>query len=131
MDLKDDNVPHFYDNHDMKNPSFEIYVNGQLVSTAGITSEFGVVTAITKWVNSSVDNYKDLSVEISGLDSTNDSYLKWFTQDLVIGDEVTIKIADSNEISTPIVKPKMSDEEHLERKISYFHRLKEELKDHI
>lgn len=34
----------------MNNPSFEIYVNNQLVSIAGITAEFGVVTAMTTWV---------------------------------------------------------------------------------
>jgi hypothetical protein len=115
----------------MKNPSFEIYINNRLVTTAGITSEFEVVTAITKWVNSSVDNYKDLSINVGGLDSTDESYLTWFNQDLGIGDEVTIKITDIDNIFTPTVNPKISEEEHLERKINYFHRLKEELKDHI
>ncbi|WP_285059804.1 hypothetical protein [Pedobacter ginsengisoli] len=115
----------------MKNPSFEIYINDRLVTTAGITSEFGVVSVITTWVNSSVDNYKDLKINVGGLDSTDESYLTWHNQQLAIGDEVTIKITDSDNISTPTVNPKTSEEEHLKRKISYFHRLKEELKDHL
>jgi hypothetical protein len=115
----------------MKNPTFEIYINDRLITTAAITSEFGVLTAITTWVNSSIENHSSLRMEITGLDTTNDSYLTWHKQDLVIGDELKVKITDNVNISIPTTNPKISEEEHLERKISYFHRLKEELKDYI
>ncbi|WP_276089820.1 hypothetical protein [Pedobacter sp. JY14-1] len=115
----------------MNNPSFEIYVNNHLVSTAGITSEFGVVSVITQWVNSNVDSHKYLSINVSGLDSTTETYLTWCDRELIIGDEVTIKVTDGKNISTPIAKPKMSEKDLLASKISYFHKLKEELKDHL
>jgi len=115
----------------MNNPSFEIYVNNQLVSIAGITAEFGVVTAMTTWVNSHVIDHKDLTFTVSGLDSVEEQYLTWFEKKLDFGDEVTIKITDNRNISSPTLKPKMSESESLESKISYFHRLKEELKDYV
>ena len=98
----------------MDNPSLEVYVNNQMVSIARISSEFGVLSTIVTWVNSNVQNYQDLSITVSGLDSVKGDYLNWIKQDLTIGDEVLIRITDNQNVSEPTIQPKLSEERLIE-----------------
>jgi len=117
----------------MKNPIFEVYVNGELVTTAGITAEFGVLSMITTWVRRQKLDDESLSLTVSGLNSIDNTLLDWYGSGLTIGDEIRIKITDESEITSPRITEGWSnmDERILADKLKQFYRLKEELKDHI
>jgi hypothetical protein len=115
----------------MNNPTFEVYLNAELLTVAGITAEFGVVTAILTWVNSHVMEHKDLNLNVSGLNSKEDEYVSWIQSEVKVGDEITIRITNNDTLSTPTVKPKLTDEEMMARKLRHYHKLTEELKDYL
>lgn len=116
----------------MKNPIFEIFVNNELVTVAGITAEFGVLTMIATWVKRQKYNDESLSLTVSGLNSIDNTSLSWYGSELKIGDEIHIKITDQSEVTNPTVTKSCSNNESiLEDKLKYFYSLKEELKDHI
>lgn len=117
----------------MENPIFEVYVNEELVTTAGITTEFGVLSMITTWVRRQKLNDESLSLTVTGLNSVDNTNLNWYGSELKIGDEIRIKITDDSQITNPTITEgwSNSDERILADKLKYFHVLKEELKDHI
>jgi len=81
--------------------AFELYVNGKKVATAGV--EQGVMSVIANWVwlKQDVDDYWRSSVSLAGLDNETSEHLKWFRQDLVVGDEIRIRLVDSKQIDLP------------------------------
>ena len=115
----------------MDNPTFEIYYNNKLITVAGLSSQFGVVTAITTWVRSSQLNHERLTFTVGGLDAIEDQHVSWFDKDVSIGDEIMTRITGHSPIVAPEKKPKPTSEDILADKLRYFYRLKEELKDHL
>ncbi|AWW30116.1 hypothetical protein DN752_08255 [Echinicola strongylocentroti] len=67
---------------------------------------------------------------LGGYDVQNDLHFKWLDEDLMDGDEVSIKIHEGKyEASSPIsVKPGEDDQEKLKRQIKYYYVLEKELK---
>jgi hypothetical protein len=81
--------------------AFELYLNGNKVATAGIDQ--GVMTIIANWVRSKQNGGDWQSgVSIAGLDTRKSENLKWFRQDLTLGDEVRIRLVDSERIDSPL-----------------------------
>ena len=81
--------------------ALELYVNDKKVATAAV--EHGVISAIINWMRLRHDGGSWHSgVSIAGLDDTTSEHLKWFRQDLVVGDEVRIKLVETDQIDTPI-----------------------------
>ncbi|WP_316814581.1 hypothetical protein [Pedobacter nyackensis] len=117
----------------MNNPVFEVYVNGELVTKAGITADLGVLSMITTWVKRATYNDESLSLTVSGLNSIENTHLDWYGSELKIGDEINIKITDQKEVTNPTIKQgwTMTDESILEDKLKRFYSLKEELKEYI
>lgn len=80
--------------------AFELYINGKKVTTAGV--ERGVMSVIANWVRSKRDgDLWNSSVSIAGLDDEASEHLRWFRQDLVVGDEVQIRLVESKQIDSP------------------------------
>ena len=80
--------------------AFELYLNGKKVATAGV--EQGVMSVIANWVRLKQDGDSWLSsVSIAGLDDKTSEHLKWSRQDLVVGDEIRIRLVDSEQIDLP------------------------------
>jgi hypothetical protein len=80
--------------------AFELYLNGKKVATAGV--EQGVMSVIANWVRLKQDGDSwQSSVSIAGLDDKTSEHLKWFRQDLVVGDEIRIRLVDSEQIDLP------------------------------
>jgi hypothetical protein len=81
--------------------ALELYVNDKKVATAAV--EHGVISAIINWIRLRHDGGSWHSgVSIAGLDDTTSEHLKWFRQDLVVGDEIRIKLVETDQIDTPI-----------------------------
>jgi hypothetical protein len=95
---------------------FEVTINGRKLCTAGV--EDGVLTAILSYVKrESVssdapeaqpgDNTESLDIRVGGLENIEpgiSAHVDWLTQDISIGDEITIKIIDATSCDEPASK---------------------------
>lgn len=115
----------------MKNPTFEISLNGEKIALSRIDAEFGVLTAMVTWVKRSLDNSESLNVVVSGLDSVEQKPLKWLSEELAIGDILTIAVTESDDLSRHVEIAQLSEDVIIERKLLAFHKLKEELQDYL
>jgi hypothetical protein len=118
---------------------FQIFINGKKICTAGIQSEFGVLTSILTWVKrdlsqfSSEDRHKMYEEEIDFNVGGHISYgkndyenLDWIKRSLSPGDEIKIKIIESPQADEPSSRVR-SDPDFVEKqKRKYFERLKNE-----
>ena len=118
---------------------FEIFINGEKICTAGIDSEFGVLTSILTWVKRDLnqfslkDRHKMLEEELDFNVGGHISYgkndyenLDWIKKSLSPGDEIKIKIIESPQADEPSSRAR-SDPAFVEKqKRKYFERLKKE-----
>jgi hypothetical protein len=80
--------------------AFELYVNGKKVATAGV--EHGVMSVIANWVKLEADDDSWKSgISIGGLDEKTSEHLRWFRQDLAVGDELRIRLVETEQIDLP------------------------------
>jgi hypothetical protein len=79
--------------------AFAVSINGELVCTAGIEGEF-VLTAIVECVGSSFSCNPTLidwlSLSVGALDSKKNEHIEWDLPKLTIGDEVSIRIIETD-----------------------------------
>jgi hypothetical protein len=83
--------------------AIELYVNDKKVATAGVAG--GVMSAIVNLVGVLKDPHESdewhSSISLAGLNSQTSEHLRWFSRDLSIGDEVRIRIIESDVVDTP------------------------------
>jgi hypothetical protein len=85
--------------------AYQICVNGKRVATAGLRQ--GVVSAIANWVFIPSDLSKDpdkdwhASFSLAALDDVTSEHLKWCRHDFRIGDEISIKLVETDQIDEP------------------------------
>jgi len=101
---------------------FEVIINGEKICTTG-TGEEGVITAIFSYVKQAAEeNTSDESDEprlhVGGY--KNGVHLEWTDGILEIGDEVTIRVIETNEFDAP-VREYRDDPEQLERQKREFY----------
>ena len=81
--------------------ALELYVNDRKVSTAAV--EHGVMSAIVNWVQLRKDAGQwNAGISLAGLDDETAEHLKWFQQDLAVGDEVRIRLVETDAIDAPV-----------------------------
>ena len=86
--------------------AYQITVNGRRVATAGLHQ--GVVSAIANWVfipsdvASDPDKDWNAGFSLAGLDEVTLEHLKWFQHDFQVGDEVSIKLIETDQVDEPI-----------------------------
>ncbi len=85
--------------------AYQVTVNGEKVVTAAVRQ--GVVSAIANWVfvpSDVMDTPSDWSASFSlaGLDDVCSEDLKWFRRDLKVGDEITLKLIETDEVDAPV-----------------------------
>jgi hypothetical protein len=110
---------------------FEVKLNGNLICRAGLEQDHYVMSCIVDAIMRKDNGVERLHLNIGGLDSIKNQHVRWFQDTLQENDEVHIKVITDNFDNPPIVYPQDADEFVLERKIEYYHKLKEELKDHL
>jgi hypothetical protein len=80
--------------------AYQITINGKKVATAGLRQ--GVVSAIANWVfipsEVAEDPDKDwhASFSLAGLDDLTSENVKWFRRGLKVGDEITLKLIETD-----------------------------------
>ena len=112
--------------------AFEIVLNGDNVCRAGLESEKGVLTThIISTIG--LDNQPNsVNLNVSGLNSASNESLKWVTQELKMGDEILVRIIDTEEIDSPSsVSQSLGEEAILHSKLKAYYQLKEELAEHL
>lgn len=111
--------------------SFVFTLNGDELCVAGIDTEAGVLTGIVNWIKKE-GSPDEQFLFVSGTDSVKKELHKWETVPLKIGDRLTITVVEGNEVTKSNVKKNDdASPEMIERKIQYFHQLREELKDYL
>lgn len=121
---------------------FEIKVNGEQASNAGIDSK-GVLNIIITWVKKNQEKLisnevnknqfeEEITLNVGGLASgTNDNRLNlnWINRTLQVGDEINIKIIENSHIDEPTRK----EEENLnlieQQERQYYEQLKQKYGD--
>jgi hypothetical protein len=82
--------------------AFEVFVNGEKLCVAGIGDD-GVLTSIVTWVARHGEG--DLTVSVGGLYSQTEEHVNWISQrPLSVGDEVHVKIVETDSVDTPARK---------------------------
>lgn len=112
--------------------AFEIIINDDNICRAGLESGKGVLT--THIISTTgLDNQSDsVSLNVSGLNSASNESLKWVTQEVKVGDEILVRIIDTEEIDQPTsVSQSLGAEAILHSKLKTYYQLKEELAEHI
>ena len=93
--------------------AFALYVNGKKMSTAGIRDE-GVVSAIITWVGNKSRKtlarrkgpVEEIGVELGGLTTETEEYLRWHQRSLRVGDEVCIRVVEAESVDRPRYRQK-------------------------
>jgi len=86
--------------------ALEIYVNGEKTCVAGI-GEDGVVTAILSSMTRPQRSWSEL--EVRGLTYRTNETLKWIDRELVIGDEIRVKLVSASAADPPLTKRNFSE----------------------
>jgi hypothetical protein len=100
--------------------AFEIFVNGEKVCTAGVGSDFGMLTTILSWTKRDLDRLpdevrselppEDLKMIVSGqkiLSEDDVENLQWKGRVLKPGDDIRIRIVDTDHIDAPASSKKI------------------------
>ena len=77
--------------------AFEIYVNGERLCLAGVSSA-GVVTAIIEYLGRDEEH---LHLHVGGLLIPEREHVTWRDRSLSVGDDVRIKILESDKVDAP------------------------------
>ena len=78
--------------------AFEVYLNEELLCTAGIGDD-GVLSTIVTHVKG--HGHNEVSLRVGGLNSPKKEHVIWKSLDLKAGDEVRVRITDSDKIDEP------------------------------
>ncbi len=116
--------------------ALEIYINGQQRCIAGI-GELGVITAIIHWVKREREvltkrkdlEDEELAIRVGGSFTAPDGVtesLEWIGETLAIGDEITIKIIESDQVSEPAKRQRIDYRRTAKDERRYYERLKRE-----
>jgi hypothetical protein len=113
---------------------FEVYRNGQKICTAGI-GDYGVLTAILTWVSHHPESLArwaaegspnteptEMDFSVGGLYDNNSSvveHLKWARLPIVVGDEISIRVVDSQTTDPPSERRQDDPARDVERKKKY------------
>ena len=93
--------------------AYQITVNGKRVATAGLRQ--GVVSAIANWVFIPSDVARDpdkdwaAGFSLAALDDVTSEHLKWFRCDFQLGDEITIKLVETDHVDEPTEREPRSE----------------------
>lgn len=77
--------------------AFEISVNGTIVCVAGAGPKHRVISSIVSWTRRDPDQ---ISLHVGGVPQS-DQHLTWNTPKISIGDEITIRIVETDTVDEP------------------------------
>ena len=81
--------------------------------------------------NGELNDNEELYFSVGGLNSDTDHYVDWVRQDLKPGDKISIQVINDKFDEPVSIKETEPKEVIIQRKIEYYHQLKEELKEYL
>jgi hypothetical protein len=80
--------------------AFVVHLNGQPFVTAGVGHD-GVLTTNIVWVGGAPPRPAEgrLHLQVGGLDSRTGEHLRWSVPEIRVGDEITIKIIETDQVT--------------------------------
>ncbi|MCF2488056.1 hypothetical protein [Dyadobacter sp. CY347] len=114
----------------MSSYGFEVRINGEHFCKAGINTDAHVVTCILTSLRR-LNEPDELDLTVSGLNSVAGEHPEWIDMALKNGDTITIKVISADFEPARSIRPKRSKEKMLDDKLRYYHKLREELKEHL
>jgi hypothetical protein len=115
----------------MTNYGLEIYLNDSYLCRAGFENTYHVLTCMINSFRRDIDKGEELFLEVAGLNSETDQNFDWINTELKSGDRISIQIITDKFDKPSKIREGDSKKFILERKIEYYHKLKEELKEHL
>jgi hypothetical protein len=89
--------------------AFRVNVNGKPLCTAGIGA-LGVLHVIVDWVRRKGERRDgEFDFSIGGLDTASEEQVRWSVPQIGVGDEITIRVVESDEIDTPSLRYSRSE----------------------
>jgi hypothetical protein len=87
--------------------AFMVSVNGRHVCTAGIGPN-GVLSTILSWVGGgpALGVEGEFRLHVGGLDTRTDEHVKWITPELAVGDEVTVRVVEVEQVDPEVSRHK-------------------------
>ena len=115
---------------------FEVEVNGERMCLAGV-GDFGVLTTIISWVRTRAtvseegEQVNKLELQVGGLKEadTGRAQITWLNKKLVPGDEIRIRIVNTDHVDEAARIEPIDPNADLKRKREYYERLKAEFED--
>ena len=116
---------------------FEVEINGQRTCLASV-DEFGVLTAIVSWVRTHAmvkeegEQVKKLDLHVGGLKELSDgsaAHITWLNKDLSLGDEIRMRIVNTDHFDEPAKIEPIDQQADLKRKRVYYEQLKSEFEN--
>jgi D-lyxose ketol-isomerase len=108
--------------------AFELYLNGKKLCTAGVGND-GVLSAHVTWVRRTGERTRSrkpnsaeeqLTMDVGGLVCPADEHVRWHEDQAVqVGDEVRIKIVETNRVDRPSARKRRNVSEDLRRQKRY------------
>ena len=90
----------------MRNDCIEVYINGEKRCTAGI-GDLEVVSSILSWRGRQPDaagqspESDSLVLDIGGMEATSRQHARWLEQEIHVGDEIRIRVIETDKSNTP------------------------------
>ena len=104
--------------------AFEVYSNDKKLCLAGIGDD-GVLSAIVSWVGKKGTGV--VHFEVGGLISPVSEHVRWMTQDVSVGDVITIKIVEASSTDPPSERNMSNPADDLKYQKSYVRAMAKKL----
>jgi len=98
--------------------AFEVFLNGDRLCLAGIAGRC-VLTVIIDHVKGKDDPVDDLHLDVGGLISNTNEHVIWSRTQISTGDEVRVRIIESESADEPTKRTPSDSEEDLEQRKTY------------
>ena len=111
--------------------AFEVSLNGNKVCNAGV-GDVGVLTTIITWVRRNGVNTEtrepenleeELKLDISGLITSRNEYVRWSERKLAVGDEILIRVTNVESVDSPRDRRTEDPTEVTKREEKYVERM--------
>ena len=95
--------------------AFEIYVNGERVCLAGVTDR----SVLTTIIDYSGRDREPLHLHVGGLLIPQEEHVRWQDRDLDVGDEIRVRIVETDEVDPPAKRFRKDPKKDLQSKKHY------------
>jgi hypothetical protein len=108
--------------------AFEVYLNGKRLCLSGVGDD-GVLSAIVSAMmrKKRTKRRGDLSLSVGGLVSPVREHVTWVRQNLRVGDEISVKVVETNSTDEPIERSRTNPADDLRYQRSYVRAMAKKL----